>query len=272
MDFNILSEMVSPFILVIVVALTALFIFINIRRTLREFEQRKRSSNVQKRPYRMGVIVIKTLLFSVFYGIGIVSVVSGNRTSLSGFIDSYTASYCMEMIASTGNADCNKNIVALGMIAQSAFVFNLGAIFWNIFYAIYLFVCYFYFNLQLGFATLIVLFSSGYLSSHGYSFFMAFILVSCAISLAVLFYKFKRRLLNAIRYFFSKYGRSKFAKFIEFYVISLPYFMFSLTLASLNVEYCNILIQLLLVHAFSYFTLFKLYREGCDIGFDYDPW
>ncbi len=213
----------------------------------------------------------KTILFAAFYGFNIVSMAVGNRISLNGIVDSFTSLYCMEMFNATGR-QCDKYAAALSMIGQSILVFDMETVAWNILNTFYLFVCYFYFNIQLGFATLIALFASSYLSGNGYNFFVAFALVSCAVAVATVFYRIKKRLLDAIRNAFFRLGRSGAIKIVEFYVICLPYFVFSLALSALNVGYFNILLHLALIHVLAYATLYRLYREGCDIGFDYDPW
>jgi len=252
--------------------LMTLFIFINVRRTLREAVQRNRAGISLNQPNRMLPVIIKSILFFLFYGFSLVATVSDNQTTPTGFINSVTATYCSEQKMSTGKDECNKYAVAFSIVTGSAFMLSKEIIAWNIFYGLYLFACYFYFNIQLGFATLIVLFTFKYFNNIDANFLVTFLLISLAVAVAYLFYKLKRRLLNAIRYAFARHGRSGIARFLEFYVICLPYFVFSLTLTALNIGYSNIVIQLILVHTFAYFTIFKLYREGCDIGFDYDPW
>lgn len=271
MNFVAILEDGSWFLLTVLIALVALFIFINVRRTLKQAEQRRRLPPSSNPPNSMTIFALKTILFSLFYGFGIVSIAVGNKISLHGIVDSFTSMYCREMLNATGQ-QCDKYAAALSVIGQSVLILDMETVAWNVLNTLYLFVCYFYFNIQLGFATLIALFASGYLSGSGYNFFTAFALVSCAVAVATVFYKIKKRLLDAIRNAFSKLGRAGVIKIVEFYIICLPYFVFSLALSALNVSYFNILLHLALIHVLAYSTLYRLYREGCDIGFDYDPW
>lgn len=253
-------------------ALIASFIFANVRRTLREVAQRKNTQKPLLKPPTVVNFAMKSVLFSIFYGIIIFNYVGDNQASLSNVMESLTKVYCAEIQATYGKP-CDKIEVARQLLTQGALQFYPSVLVANLFVGLYVFACYFYFNVQMGFAALILTLALRYLHGHDYSFFPVFMLASADAAAAFILYKFKRRLLNGFRYLFNRYLRSPIARGFEFYLICLPYFIFSIafSLLMLNTSY-NFIIQLALAHFLAYHTIFMLYRSGCDIGFDYDPW
>lgn len=132
---------------------------------------------------------------------------------------------------------------------------------------------YIFFNIQLGFVSLGVLFFSYFSNTN---FFLSYFIIFVALIIGWIFFKLKKKLLDRIRAYFASLQPHQLAsrrvKIGEFYLICTPYIIYS-TLFSIVVleELFNLLIQLIAAHLFSYLVIFKLYKAGHDMGFDYDP-
>jgi hypothetical protein len=134
---------------------------------------------------------------------------------------------------------------------------------------------YIFFNIQFGFVSLAIVFFS-YSGLNQPNFELYFFLIPITIIISWIFFKLKKKLLNKVRAYFASLKPHQLAlrkvKIGEFYLICAPYIIYS-TLFNIVVleNLFNLLIQLIAAHLFSYFVIFKLYKAGHDMGFDYDP-
>lgn len=251
--------------------LVAGFVFVNVRRTLREGARRGpgRAGNSNA----VATAAVKTLLFFVFYGIGVVGLLGEDKISWAGFVDALTGIRCEEEYASTGKL-CDKAAVLVSSLAWSALNLGMSALLANVLIGLYVFACYFYFNVQTGIAAIILIFASGYLGDGAHNFFAAFALIAVGVAVGIYLYKIKTWFLNQMRQGFAQYRGVPLVGGLEFYMICLPYFAFSMALSALFLGggMFNAAAQVVLAHVLAYSTLYPLYRAGRDIGFDYDPW
>lgn len=158
-------------------------------------------------------------------------------------------------------------------LGYSLINFNTLCVISNIILNIIFSSLYIFFNIQLGFISLGILFFSYFSYTD---FFLSYFIIFVALIIGWIFFKLKKKLLDKVRTYFASLQPHQLAsrrvKIGEFYLICTPYIIYS-TLFSIVVleELFNLLIQLIAAHLFSYFVIFKLYKAGHDMGFDYDP-
>jgi hypothetical protein len=165
--------------------------------------------------------------------------------------------------------------ISIWMSCLTNSMLNLGstAIIGNLFVSFIFSSMYIYFNIQLSFAAIILVFLSYSDIASTANFLISFAIISIAIFTGVLFLKFKKKLLVKIRnYYLSIPIGNRTTKVTEFYIICAPYIVYSIffSITLLSNEF-NLLIQLVIAHLFSYSIIYKIYKKGHDIGFDYDP-
>jgi Zn-dependent membrane protease YugP len=147
---------------------------------------------------------------------------------------------------------------------------NFDNIFINLFQSFIFSSLYLCFNLQLSFSAIILIF---YFYYGELDFILYFGVVPVAFFTAFFFFKVKKSLLQSIRTYFSFLSSgSRTIKTLEFYVVCIPYMVYSVlfTITTIPNQF-NFIIQLVISHLCSYFIIYKLYKKGHDIGFDYDP-
>ncbi|SJM95285.1 hypothetical protein [Crenothrix polyspora] len=257
-----------PFEIFILMALTAGLFFLkknNSKKTVLTKQKIYSGSTLQSLIYKTFIFLIIAWLLSYLFNI--LTLVS---TSTPQFIN-----ITLIELKENGIPVSSFTIVSiwLAFLMHSMLNLSLTAIIGNLFTSFIFSSTYIYFNIQLSFATIILVFLSYHDVANSASFLISFIIISLAIFTSVLFFKFKKGLLAKIRnYYLSTPIGNRTTKITEFYVICAPYIIYSVlfSITLLSNEF-NLGIQLLIAHLFSYFIIYKMYQSGHDIGFDYDP-
>ncbi|MGR8933996.1 MAG: hypothetical protein ACU837_06340 [Gammaproteobacteria bacterium] len=183
-----------------------------------------------------------------------------------------------EMAADGRGVDGSSAVSAwLGVITANLSNFSSATLLGNLFASFVFASMYLYFNIQLSFAALILALFS-YFDVWDASWIAMLAALVAAIGVGWLYFALKKRLLDAVRTYFAFLqastggSRAIHIELSEFYLVCFPYMLYSVLFGMMLLNMAvNLTIQLTASHAIAYFVVYRLYRNGQDVGFDYDP-
>jgi hypothetical protein len=260
-----------PFGIFIVIALTACLLVFTLKHRR---ENAVAIKTVADAPDGLKKLIYKTVLFVVI--VWLLSFLFNILALISSSTPAFITSWLAELKADGQTVNKGTIIyVWILFLLMSIFNLGLGSIIANLFTGVVFSSMYIYFNIQLSFAAIILLFFSFADFLNDSNFALSFIIISVAMGFGVVYFKLKTYLLNSIRsYFLAIHTTSSrtATKILEFYVVCAPYIIYSIlfSVTTLLGDF-NLFIQIAIAHVFCYYFIYKFYKEGHNISFDYDP-